>query len=240
MRDTVTWLIILVACAVVGILGYRYYKATQELALLTEKATRLTAEVEGVTEVSKLTEAKQVKEARKAAETIAGLTQSRDKLTGEVQGLQKELAKTRQEREALKTQVGALQTESKKLEGNLRALQGEKEKLDRRIEAVERTVKEREVKLQELEKARKADQEALRTWQGTGQRLLEEQKKLQAELRVSEEELKRASVLQAERAAEVHELTVVLKQREERIAALQKRIQELGGRMPPSGSPAVR
>jgi chromosome segregation ATPase len=253
MRDTVTWLIIFVACGVVGILGYRYYRATEQIALLTEKTAELTAQLEGVTEVHKLTESKHAKKVRQAEESVASLTRNREQLAAEVQELQKDLAKIRRDRDALKSQVAALQNETQKLDGSLRALQGEKEKSDRQLaqrekefESVQRTLREREAKQKEMEKARVADQEALRTWQGTGQRLLEEQKRLQAELRAREEDLKRLSLLQAERAAEVHELSEALKQREDSIALLRRRLQELeGGRRSgaassPSGSSTGR
>ncbi len=56
---------------------------------------------------------------------------------------------------------------------------------------------------------------------------MEEQKKLQAELRAREEELKRVNLLQAEGAAEVHELTQALKEREGQIAALRRQVRDL-------------
>jgi len=37
------WAMLLVACAVVGILGYRYYRASEQIALLTERTGQLSA-----------------------------------------------------------------------------------------------------------------------------------------------------------------------------------------------------
>lgn len=226
MRDAVTWIMLLVACAVVGILGYRYYNAIQQIALLTEKTARLTAELEGATEVHKLAEAKSETQLQKTVK-------SRDKLQAEAEALQKELDTTKKDRDGLKKQVATLQSDTKKLESSVRALQQDNEELKKQILAVttEREKREKELadvtqKLQGLTKARQADQEALRTWQGTAQRLVEEQKKLQAELRDREEELKQSSLLEAERAAEVHRLTAALEERERRITALRKQLQE--------------
>ncbi|MEE9172168.1 MAG: hypothetical protein V3U41_04595 [candidate division NC10 bacterium] len=237
MRDAVTWVMLFVACAVVGVLGYRYYKATQQIALLTEKTSRLTAEIEGVTEVHKLTEAKS---ATKLRQTVTG----RDKLKADMRGLKKELAKARKERDALKKQFGALKSDAKKMAATLKAVQGdkkkltgeiqtmqaEKEQLDRRVARREKEFATLQRTLQGMEKARRADQEALRAWQGTARRLLEEQKRLQAELQIREEEFQQATLLEAERAAEVHKLTETLEEREKRIAALRKQLQETGVR----------
>ena len=86
MRDSVMWVMLLVACAVVGILGYRYYRASEQIALLTERTGQLSAELEGVGEVHKLTEAKSAKEVRQAEGDITKLTRTKEKLRAEVRG----------------------------------------------------------------------------------------------------------------------------------------------------------
>ncbi|MEE8510644.1 MAG: hypothetical protein V3S57_06370 [candidate division NC10 bacterium] len=251
MRDSMAWVMLLVACAVVGILGFRYYKATQQIALLTETTSQLAAELEGVTEVHKMAEAKSAKEVRRAEQITTKLAKSRDKVKAEVRSLKKELAKARQERDGLKAKVTTLKSDSeklkgdvralrvnkKKLEGKVQAMQVDKEELDHRlvqrekeVAALQRTMREREAKLQQMEKARRADQESLQAWQGTTKRLVEERKKLQAKLRVVGEDLEQATLLQVERAAEVHELAEALKQREEHITTLRRRLAELGAR----------
>lgn len=244
MRDAVTWVMLFVACLVVGILGYRYYQATQQIALLTRKAGQLTAEIEGVAEVHQLTEAKSAQEVQKAEGTIAKLTQTQDKLKAEAGNLRKELSKAGEERDQLKTQLAAAQNTSRKLQVNLQALEADKEQLQgeaKRLQAeIERRgrllqqerdlLAGREKELHGITKAREADQEALRLWQETAQRLVEEQKKLKAQLDAREEELMQATLQQAERAAEIHLLTQTLKEREEHIAALRRRLAELEGR----------
>ncbi len=223
MRDTVTWGIIVVACTSVAILGYRYYTASQEIALLTEKTKRLSAELEGVTEVHQLTETKAQAKERQAKETIVNLTRDREKLKAEVQGLQTELAKTKRDGEKLQEAFAATKRDVQRLENNLKGLQEEKGKLEAQMKTL------------------KSERDAL---QGLAQRLTEEQKKLRAELQVWERELRQATLLQAERSAEIHQLTETLRQREESITLLKRRVAELEARLgpqptspPPSRSP---
>jgi cell division protein FtsB len=68
-------------------LGYRYYQASEQIALLSERTSQLSAELEGVAEVHKLTEAKSAKEVRQAEGDIAKLTGTKEKLRAEVRGL---------------------------------------------------------------------------------------------------------------------------------------------------------
>ena len=248
MRDALTWGMLVVACGVVGILGYRYYEATEQISLLTQRTSRLTAELEGVTEVHKLTEAKSAEKAQEAEGTIVALRTVHDKLKTEVQSLRKALVKAGEEKDALASRLGTVESASKKLQVNVQSLETEKKQLQAKINALQADVerrqaeierrgraleeqkqvlRQREGELQEIKKALQADQEALRLWQETAQRLVDEQKKLKAQLDAREEDLKQATLLQAERAAEVHQLTETLKQREERIAILRKRLAEL-------------
>ncbi len=248
MRDSVMWIMLLVACAVVGILGYRYYQASEQIALLTERTGQLSAELEGVGEVHKLTEAKSAKEVRQAEGDIAKLTRTKDKLRAEVRGLRKKVAKAGEEKDTLKTRLASAKSASQKLQASLEALQAEREKLLSEVTALQTDVKrrqgeverrgrvlqeqrevlqQRERELLRMKKAIQVDQEALRLWQETAQRLVEEQKGLKAQLEARKDELRQATLLQAERAAEVHQLTETLKDQEERIAVLRRRLAEL-------------
>jgi len=158
--------------------------------------------------------------------------------------LRKELSRAGEERDGLKTQLATAQSASQKLQVNLQALQAEKEQLQGEMQGLQAEIErrgrvlqqerdvlaERENELQGVKAAREADQDALRLWQESAQRLVEEQKKLQAQLEAREEEFRRATLLQAERAAEIHLLTKTLMEREEHIVMLRRRLAELEGR----------
>jgi chromosome segregation ATPase len=77
--------------------GYRYYQASEQIALLSERTSQLSAELEGVAEVHKLTEAKSAKEVRQAEGDVAKLTGTKEKLRAEVRGLRKKVAKAGEE-----------------------------------------------------------------------------------------------------------------------------------------------